>query len=586
MNIKKPILPLMILILGAMILISCGGRPERSRKPSNDWGRGLPLGTDATGTVGMVVEEDGATIHAVWPFWAEEGGIGIRYVQLGKAAEIQVDQVVVQTQGQVRTPQLFIAKDESLHLLWANRPDTAAKWQLWYAQFDHKGNIQGELLQVSDANSGVSQYAVVEGRNGGILVAWEDILSGGIKLTEISILGEKQANPKRVVEAGVKPDLWVDERGKIHLAWLDNDNNLLYARTDADVASPLSGEKLLRIPLGTGATLDGPVLGVVDGNVYIFWSVLSQSGLEAGTARTEYVFFPQGSPDKVSDVTRIDVLPLEEQPYRTDRGSYAYTELVPATYISNTSPYVYAPMVIQHPTGEMAIALATRQQYRLDGYVQIAVVVMENGAYKGYTIATKTQAISSDPVLDADGAGNLHLIWRDGYSKEIVYYTTTDAETRAELDRPTIRDILTLVLAGGLESLTGILLFPLAFPWMFPGLIVLIIWRLIRNDEDLSNKVSVALLVLSVLMYQGSKILIFPTMVDYIPFSAWVDIPASWQMVLRIGVPLLILGIAIWASEWSRKNQQPSSLRYYLVIVIVDTVLTLAIYGVNFLGAY
>ncbi|NQU31242.1 MAG: hypothetical protein HQ525_11295, partial [Anaerolineae bacterium] len=531
-------------------------------------------------------EEDGETIHAIWPFWAAEGGTGIRYVQLGKPPRINVDQELIQTQGQVRTTRLFIAQNESLHLLWANRPDTAAKWQLWYAQIDHEGNIQGELLQVSDANSGVSQYAVVEAPSGGVLVAWEDVLSGGINLIEISILGEKQANPTRVVEAGRKPDLWVDERGKIHLAWLDNDNNLLYARTDVDVASPLSGEKLLHIPLGTGATLDGPVLGVADGNVYLFWSVLSQSGLEAGTARTEYVFFPQGSPDKVSDVSRIDVLPLEEQPYRTDRGSYAYTELVPATYISNTSPYVYAPMVIQHPTGEMAIALATRQQYRLDWYVQIAVVVMEDGAYKGYTIATKTQAISSDPVLDADGAGNLHLIWRDGYSKETVYYTTTDAETRAELDRPTLRDMLTLVLTGGLESLTGILLFPLAFPWMFPGLIVLIIWRLIRNDEDLSNKVSVALLIFSVFMYQGSKILIFPTMVDYIPFSAWVDIPASWQLVLRIGVPLLILGIAIWVSEWSRNKQQSSSLRYYLVIVIVDTVLTLAIYGVNFLGAY
>jgi len=211
---------------------------------------------------------------------------------------------------------------------------------------------------------------------------------------------------------------------------------------------------------------------------------------------------------------------------------------------------------------------------------------MEDGEYKGYTIATKTQAISGDPVVAIDGAGNFHLIWRDGYTKETVYYTTTNAETRAELDRPTLRDILTLFLAGGLESLTGILLFPLAFPWMFPGLVILIIWRLIKNDEDLSNKVSVAILVTSVFMYQGSKILIFPTMVDYIPFSAWVDIPASWQLILRIGVPLLILGIAIWVSEWSRKKRQPSSLRYYLVIVIVDTVLTLAIYGVNFLGAY
>jgi len=587
MNTRKTFLLLITFILSGWMLVSCGAKPERSRKPSTDWGRGLPIGTDATGTVGMAIEDDGSMIHAVWPFWTEDGGVGIRYIQLGKAARINVDHEVVQTLGQVRTPRLFIAQNNTLHLLWANRSDTASKWQLWYAQIDHDGNILGELLQVSDADSGVLQYAVVEDSSGGILIAWEDVLSGGINLTAISAIGEKQANLGCVVEAGRKPDLWVDERGKIHLAWLDGNNNLFYARFAIDENLPLSGEKLLYIPIGTGATLDGPVLGVANGQVYLFWSILNQSGLEAGTARTEYVFFPQGSPAKVSDIAQVGILPMEEQPYRIVSGAYTYSELVPSAYIGlSISSFTYAPTMALHPSSEMAVILSTQQKYRLDDYIQIAVVLMEDGEYKGYTIATKTQAISGDPVVAIDGAGNFHLIWRDGYTKETVYYTTTNAETRAELDRPTLRDILTLFLAGGLESLTGILLFPLAFPWMFPGLVILIIWRLIKNDEDLSNKVSVAILVTSVFMYQGSKILIFPTMVDYIPFSAWVDIPASWQLILRIGVPLLILGIAIWVSEWSRKKRQPSSLRYYLVIVIVDTVLTLAIYGVNFLGAY
>lgn len=588
MKTRKSFLLSIIFILGAWILLGCGTGPERSRKPSVDWGRGLPIGSDASGTVGMVVEENGVRIHAVWPFEAEDGKVGIRYVQLGEIAQINIDREVAQIQGQTRALRLFIAKKGLLHLLWANRPNTVAKWQLWYTQIDYEGNLQGEPIQISDAGSGVLQYVVTESPDGGVLVAWEDILSGGINLTGISAFGEKQAKITRVVAAGKNPDLWVDEGGQIHLIWLDEDNNLLYALIDSETALTVSGEKLLRIPLGTGATLDGPVLGVSEKVIYVFWSILSRSGLEAGTAHTEYVFFPQRSPEKVSALSKIGMLQVEKQPFRLDRGSYTYTELVPATYLSNTSPFVYAPAIVQHPAAEMAVALATQQQYRLDTNIQIAVAIMEDGAYKGYTIATKTLAISSDPVLATDGAGNLHLIWRDGFTKKTVYYTTTDAETRAELDRPTLRDASTLILSGGLESLTGILLFPLAFPWIFPGLVIVIIWRLIKNDEDLSDIASQAILVVSILLYQGSKVLVFPTMVDYIPFSAWVDIPSAWQFPLRVAIPVLIFGFAIGVSERQRRRSKslPSTLNYYFTLVIVDIILTLAIYGVNFLGAY
>ena len=588
MMAKKNIYLLMVIFIAAFMVASCGAGPERSRKPSSDWGRGLPIGTDAVGTVGMVVDDDGATIHAVWPFGAKDGRIGIRYVQLNQPAQIQVDQEVVQIQGQTRSPHLFPAGNGFLHLVWANRLDPTAKWQLWYVQMDHQGQLQGMPTQITDINSGVSQYDIAEAPGGGIFIAWEDNLSGGISLRGISAAGEMQEDPVLVVAAGNKPDLQVDEQGQAHLVWIDDDNNLHYALINSGTKLPVSGEMLIHIPLGTGSRLEGPAIGLSDGLVYAFWSILFQSGLEAGTARTEYVSFPEGSPEKVSRIAELPILPLEDQPYRSDSGSYNYTELVPAAYVSNTTPFVYAPVVVSHPADELAVAVAAQQPYRLDNYIQIAVAILENGAYHGYTIASKTQVISSDPVLAADGYGNLHLIWRDGYTRERVYYTTTDTETRAELDRPQLRDITTLVLSGGLESLTGIMLFPLAFPWLFPGLVLVVVWRLIRNDEDLSNKISQVLLVIAIFLYQGSKTLIFPTMVEYVPFSAWVDIPPGWQTSLRIMIPLLILAVAVGCSEVLRKRQksQPSTLRYYLSLTIIDMILTLAIYGVNFLGAY
>ena len=584
----KSLLIVAAFILGLWFLVSYSSTPERSRKPSADWGRGIPIGSDASGTIGMVVEEDGAAVHVVWPFEAEEGIVGIRYVQIGEVAQINVDREVIKIEGQMRSPRLFAAQDGLFHLLWANRVDSTRKWQLWYVQIDHEGNLQSEPMQISDAGSGVLKYAIAENSNGDIWIVWEDVRSRGIKLTGISAFGEEQTQSTSVAAKGSNPDIEISAEGQIHLTWVNDQNDLFYALGDIDSSSSISEEKIFHIPLGTGASLNGPKLGVSDEFVYIFWSILSQSGLEAGTARTEYIAFPLGVPEAASALERIGLLPDEEPPYQPEDGDYSYHELVPASFVSRVGDFVYAPSVIQNPNGELVLALAAQQQYRLDWNIQIAIVIMDEGKYKGYSFATKTQAISGDPVLAADGAGNIHLLWREGFAKEDVYYTTTDPETRAKVDRPTLRDASTLILSGGMESLAGIFLFPLAFPWIFPGLVIIVIWRLARNDEDLNDRASQIILVISILLYQGSKVLVFPTIVDYVPFSAWVDISSLWEVPLRIMVPLGILGFAIFIAERLRRRSKdlPSTLRYYLIVVFLDMALTLAIYGVNFLGAY
>ncbi len=574
------------ILLFTLLLVGCGSGPEKTRKPSEDWSRGLPLGTDASGTVGMTIDQQGEGLHVIWPFWSVSGSVGLRYVQVDQKAQIKFDREVIQLSGRVRTPRLVAADDQYLHLFWANRAETAKHWQLWYAQLDHQGVMQGNAVQLSPATSGVSKYAIASDLNGGVVIVWEDTESGSIDFVRLSSSGEPQAGLVRVVSAGINPDLWVDEQGQVHLIWLDENIDLRYALIADHADFPLPGENLTHIPLGTGASLDGPALGVADGWVHVFWSILNQSGLEAGTAKTQQIAFPVGAPEKASIVSDIGVLPLEEQPYRPADGDFTYTQLVPAAYVNSSSEFVYAPVVMQGQSSELAVALAFRQQYRLDGYIQIVAAIMADGEYKGYAVTTKTQVISSDAVLSADAQGNLHLIWRDGFTGEDVYYTTIAPDARTALDRPTFRDIATVGLTGGLESVTGILLFPLAFPWMFLGLVILIGWRLINNDEDLTNKTSLVLLVVSILLYQFSKALVLPTMIDYVPFSAWIDVPNGWQLALRIGVPTVILAIAIGAAEWFRRKSSPSALQYYFVVVIVDTTLTLAIYGVNFLGAY
>ena len=157
------------------------------------------------------------------------------------------------------------------------------------------------------------------------------------------------------------------------------------------------------------------------------------------------------------------------------------------------------------------------------------------------------------------------------------------------MDRVALADFPNLILAGGLEALTGIMLFPFAFPWMAIGLVMMIILRLARNDEDVTQPLSKILVALALLAYQVSKTLFLPDMLVYIPFSAWLDIPEGLESVFRVVVPIVIIALGIIAAEWRRRSriESPiSSLGYYVTAVLVDTILTLSIYGVIFLGEY
>jgi hypothetical protein len=125
---------------------------------------------------------------------------------------------------------------------------------------------------------------------------------------------------------------------------------------------------------------------------------------------------------------------------------------------------------------------------------------------------------------------------------------------------------------------------------MAVGFVIMIGLRIARNDEDVTQRLSQILLVVSLLAYQVSKLMLLPDILIYIPFSAWVDIPDGVGKVLRILVPIIIIGLGVFVAEYRRRKRQSdspiSSLGYYMTAVLVDTVITLSIYGVIFMGEY
>lgn len=579
---------IIILLLAVLLLAGCSGKGQKTRKPPGDFSRGLTISNEAVGEPAAAINPEGDLVQIVVPTQMGEDQNSFHYVQVDGSGRIVLEKALaLELAPYIRSPKL-IENAEELHLVWAARESTKEGWELWHTIIDRDAEITSSPKLISQGTDRVSQFEITGDDQGNITIVWEDSDSHSILITRLSRRGEIISPPEVMVIEGEVPAM-IEDGDSLHLSWMQ-DNRLFYAEVSGNVSLPLEGQELTRIQVALGNRLDGPVIGITDSHVYLFWSILRQVGLEAGTAITESLVFPKGEPSQ----TRRDLLPIfpvsEDllQPYQ---GSLSLSQAVPAPpedYM--TTDNILDPRTPSRPAqSAQVVAVSAGQVIRLDSHMQIMLGIFEDGVYQSYLIGTHTTEISQNPYISVDNAGNLHLIWQEGYSGNRIYYATTAPEAKRRLDRVALGDLPNLVLSGGIEAVAGILLFPFALPWMAIGLVMMIILRLARNDEDVTQPLSQFLLALALLSYQASKLLFLPDILVYVPFSAWLDIPEELGLVFKIAVPVIILILGIVAAEWRRRRRKktpPSSLGYFMTAVLVDTILTLSIYGVIFMGEY
>jgi hypothetical protein len=575
---------LAIILILALMLVACGSAPQKGIKPSPDWSRSLSLGKGVVGSSGMFVDDETGHVHVVWPYNLGEGS-NIRYVQLSQNANPLVT-IDFSFRGNLRSPRIVSGGKDRLHLFWASRQTGEPGWSLWHAILGAGGDLIGDAAPIPIADMDVGGYAVADDGAGGVVVVWEARGSGEISLLYLDQNGEFLFYPIMITMDGTSPAIQVDHQGILHLSWL-GDTGFMYTQVPLDEFDIGEIHNVAKVVIGTGDSLPGTALGLSDGWLYIVWSVLSQSGLEAGTSRTQYVAFPVDEPQLI-EPSPIWIHPEEEPPYGPYNGELALTQLVDPPQVAwATTDYILRPAAAASQESELAIALAANQMFRLNPELQIAVAVFEDGQYMGYSFASKSDQLSNFPVLSLDDSGNLYTVWREGSSGQNIYYSTTESTAMAAIDRLDSGDFANALLQGTLESLTSILLMPIVgFGWILPGFLFLIIWKLIQDQESVTEPLSWIFLIVALLIYQTIKFVTLPTMVTYVPFSAWLYIPAGLEFPLRIAVPILIIIISVLVANAVRKRRSNSTLVFYLSMTLTDAILTLAIYGVNFLGVY
>ncbi len=304
----------LLLLALSLFLASCGAAVQKGSKPSIDWSRGVPVGTSVDGSPGFAVEGAGGQILLAWPENTIERTL-IHFQRMDQDAVPVANQTLDLLSGRLRAFRLIPASKGRLHLLFARRPPQESFWELWHYLLDEDGNLISEPSELTEEGMDLGSYDVVQAADGGLFIVCGCGRQGGIYGMRLDGDGQAVSPPVRLSASGESPSARLDRAGDLHLAWADG-NRIIYARLTGAALADVVGQEITTLALGSGASLVGPRLGLSDGWVYLFWSVLNRTGLEAGSAYTAYTAFPQDDVDASTTPARILILPDEAQPYR------------------------------------------------------------------------------------------------------------------------------------------------------------------------------------------------------------------------------------------------------------------------------
>jgi len=586
----------LVLILVAMmgLLVGCDLGAEKSFRVASDWSRGATVGTSALNNpVGLCVDAEGSPVHLAWVIEGENGEM-IHYVQLNERADVVVDRDLAIPARHPHHLQLLSDGRGGTHLFWQDSLEGALG--LYYMRITSEGQPASYPIRLSLAGVTVGSFSTGTNSRGEIEVFWssEDGDHPGVYNTILNSWGDLISSNALIREGGRDPHFALADDGTLHLTWMQKpsyeEHKIYYGTLGSEDATLQNVTQVGFYSAGTGLVGYPPRIGLADGEVYVFWSVERRGGgMTPPAAESFYVTFPKDKPE-YGQAQQIGIPRTINPRYSRVEGELGYSELASpvegTTAVYANSPFVYQIALVSQDGPKLPAAFATQLSTRNQDLIQVTLTIWADGALEGYQVAAKTRSISLRPVLAVDSLGDFHLTWIDtgGFGKYQVYYATTSPEAKAALNRITTRD----VFSGVFNVLWGLgqamSFFPVFFFWLLPPLIWIAVFSFIRVDDDLTRTPSKVALGIAFAIYFFTKFFVLPAgFMSYVPFID--KIPPPLDEWLMIGLPLIVLGLAILGSLLhARRSETKSLFAAFLVFALIDGIVSLAIYVPAYLG--
>ena len=595
MTRKDSALGLVLLLTVTMCLLAgCELGAEKGLRAARDWGRGEVVGTSSlSNPVGMCVDSSGTPVHLAWV--AEgEGGDSLHYMQLNERAEVIADCDLDVQVAHPRDLQLLSDGRGGAQLFWLDSREGAQA--LYHLRISPEGQAASYPVRLSSADVVVEAFYAGLDARGEIQILWstEDGDHPGVSGLILDSWGEIASPNTLMREGGRDPHFALAGDGTLHLTWLEKPSYELHkiyygtlGPADATLQRPA---QVGFYSISTGQVGYSPRIGLANDDVYVFWSVERRGGgLTPPSSDSFYVTFPKGEPE-FGPAQPIGIPRVAEPDYEAAEGEYSYSELAApaegAAAVYANSPFVYQMALVSQDGPELPAAFATQLSTRRQDRIQIALTIWSGGVLKGYQVAARTRSISLRPTLAVDRSGDFHLVWIDtgGFGEYDVYYATTSPEAKAVLNRITARDVFSGVFTVLWSVGQAVSFFPVFLFWLLLPLVWISIFSFVRVDDDLTRTTAKVALAIAFFIYFFTKFFVLPAgFMSYVPFIG--DVPAPFDEWLTMGLPFIVLVLAILASLLhSRRSETKSLFAAFFVFAFTDGALSLLLYVPAYLG--
>lgn len=579
----------LVLLAFVLLLAGCTTVTERTWLSAPGWRRATQIGTTAIpDRTPPAIGEDGT----IYVLMIDQGSARPRVVALDRRAEVVWERFIDVQLGRPDEPRL-LWDGAQLRLFWLEAGT------LFTAVLDEAGEVV-EAARALSGDLAVESYDVAQD-NSGAVTLW---LGGSRNEPGIHAFapGQLEGEPLLIDAEGITPHMEYDAEGNLHAVWAhhppgSSEAVVYYGDYPGGDASSGANTELTSMRVGVTSVLEGPAFALEDDLGYLFWSVEVRTGPAAGTAETNYVTFPLGAPEQVSERAALYVPADYDLPYEPAPG--ALLNAGDRVLLSNDQAWqegravprqietdsMYVADAGAH-SGELVVAARSNVAYELRKQsAQATLLFLDDGEPVGYQLLSFTRTATTAPAVSRDGDGYLYATWleRAADGGFLVYLSSSAPDIRQALSVIQAEDVTEMAVETVFGMLAGAALSPFtAILWMLAPLAVLGATSFLRRNGG--RKIStgaVISLVLALIVYWMAKTLTIPGLQEYVPFSAWIPIIPQWlELPLRWGVPLVIALIALavaWHFTYRRNNQ--SVLYFMFIYAAVDSLLSMAVYG-------
>jgi hypothetical protein len=399
-------------------------------------------------------------------------------------------------------------------------------------------------------------------------------------------------DPLLIDSDGVRLQLSLDAYANLHSAWMYEPSRLEDAELRYAVfpgAKVQAGARIIPFPTQYRSSddVEGPFLGVDLTHVYLGDTAMIRTGLREGEVETSYRAFPIWDVQDTVVPVRLFV-PTEFEFHYTDPSpvnGLLIGQRVQWDQLRRDTDQIVELVSTGSSRSETAFAFHERVNTRSgQSQAQIGLLTISAAEPRDYQLITLTSTGSRKPNLLISDEGYAFLSWLElsdvrTYS---VYLATTAPAIKSGFDELGIQEWRNMLGDMAFGMFSGLVLFPVAFLWMIPPLIVIASLSFLRRKEErITQPANLISLLIAVAIFQWVKVGVFPSLRTTIPFVQWIPvIPNSWYQPLQILVPILIALVSILVAVTTiRRRGQVSPTVAFIIYALSDGILTLAIYG-------